>query len=130
MGRPAPETPAPPPAAVEAPQTWAFRSDETSVTLAAGEGTEVKATMRAGDQLAWSWRTDGGEVHHEFHGEPAGAPPDVYTSYEIGTAAASEGEFEAPFEGVHGWYWKNDTAATVVVTVKTTGVYGRIARVH
>lgn len=121
---------APPPQEAAPPLEFKFRTDELSVTLTPGQGTEVKAVMRAGDQMAWAWHTDGAPVHHEFHGEPKGAAKDVYSSYEIGTAPSSQGEFEAPFEGLHGWYWKNDGPAPVVVTVNTTGVYSHISRIH
>lgn len=107
-----------------------FRTDELSVTIAPKEGTEVKAVMRAGDQLLYSWDTAGGRVFYDFHGEPAGAPSDVFTSFKKGTRGAAEGEFEAPFDGVHGWYWRNVGPKKVTVTLKTSGVYSTISEIH
>jgi hypothetical protein len=118
-------TGSPPPAEDPSP---AFRSDQLSLTLKANESTEVKAVMRAGDQLIYTWETDGGELFFDFHGEPKGAAADVFTSFEKGTMALSQGTFEAPFEGVHGWYWKNRTRQPVTVTLKTSGGYQSIAR--
>jgi hypothetical protein len=111
-----------------APAAYAFRRDELALTLQAGEGTEVKAVMRAGDQLVYAWSADRGELFFDFHGEAKGAPPDVFTSYEKGSAPAAEGEFEAPFEGIHGWYWKNRTDAPITVKLTTSGVYASISR--
>ena len=107
-----------------------FRTDELSVTIAPKKGTEVKAVMRAGDQLVYSWEAVGGRVFYDFHGEPEGAAPDVFTSFDKGTKGASAGDFEAPFDGVHGWYWQNVGIEPVTVTLKTTGVYSKIAEKH
>lgn len=117
---PAPEPPAEP--------VHEFRTDEIEVTLGPGKGTEVKAVMRKGDQLVYSWETDGPRVFYDFHGEEAGAPADEFTSHEEGTKSAADGAFEAPFAGVHGWYWHNKTARPVRVRLKTSGVYASIGQ--
>lgn len=111
-----------------APAAYAFRSDELSLTLKPGEGAEIKAVMRAGDQMVYEWTADKGEVFFDFHGEPKGAAPDVFTSFEKGSKGAAKGDFEAPFEGIHGWYWKNRTTAAVTIQLKTSGVYEKIGR--
>jgi hypothetical protein len=115
---------APAPAAPE----YRFRTDSLTVELAPGQGTEVKAVMRAGDQLVYTWTSDGDPVRYDFHGEPAGAPPEVFTSFAQGTSPRENGTFEAPFDGVHGWYWKNVGASRVSIHLETTGVYASIAR--
>lgn len=106
----------------------AFRTDELSLTLKPGEGAEIKAVMRAGDQMVYSWTADKGELFFDFHGERKGAPSNVFTSFEKGSKASAEGAFEAPFEGVHGWYWNNPTGESVTVQLKTSGVYETIGR--
>jgi len=107
---------------------YAFRTDELTLTLKPNEGTEVKAVMREGDQLVYSWTADSGELFFDFHGEPKGAPADVFTSFEKGSEGSAKGTFEAPFEGVHGWYWKNRTSEAITVRLNTSGVYKTIAR--
>jgi len=119
--------PAPTPAPV-APAAFEFRTDTVEVNLRPGEGTEVKAVMRAGDQLVYTWTADGGAVLYDFHGEPKGAAADVFTSYAKGTSPTEKGTFEAPFEGIHGWYWKNTGPSGVTVKLETTGVYASIGR--
>jgi len=106
----------------------AFRTDELKLTLQPGEGAEIKAVMREGDQLVYNWAADRGELFFDFHGEPKGAPSNEFTSFEKDTKAAAKGEFEAPFEGTHGWYWKNKTDAPITVDLKTSGVYQSIGR--
>jgi hypothetical protein len=106
------------------------RSDKVSFTLKPGESTEVKAVIGLGGVLSYSWSTDGGRLFYDFHGEPKGAAADVFTSFEKGTAEAASGDFEAPFEGVHGWYWKNVGTAPVNLRLKTRGAYSKISRLH
>jgi hypothetical protein len=117
-----------PAAEPDAPLTYSFRSDELQLTLKPAEGAEIKATMRGGDQMMYAWTADKGELYFDLHGEPKGAPPDVFTSFETGTTGAAEGDFEAPYEGIHGWYWENRGTEVVTVTLKTSGVYAKIAR--
>jgi len=114
----------------ESPPVATFRTDEFTLTLAPNEGTEVKAAMAGEAQLIYSWTVQGGRVFYDFHGEPKGAPSDVFTSFEKGTAASAKGEFEAPFEGVHGWYWKNVGKQPVTIQLRTSGLYTSIARLQ
>lgn len=110
------------------PAGSADSAEEVRLTLAPGEGTEVKATMRAGEQFDYTWATDGAEVRFELHGEEAGAPADEYTSYEKGASTGASGTFRAPFDGTHGWYWRNRTSAPVTITVTAKGTFERFAR--
>lgn len=112
-----------------APQPYSEHDDETRMTLRVNEGAEIKADIRSGATLVYDWATVGGEVlYFDFHGEPEGAAPEVFTSFETGTRAAASGTFDAPFTGSHGWYWKNKTDAPVTVVLKTRGVYRDLGR--
>lgn len=102
---------------------------EVRLTLAPNEGTEVKATMTAGDEMEYSWSTDGANVNFELHGEAIGAASDEYTSYEKGTSVGEDGKFRAPFDGTHGWYWRNRTDAPLAITVKATGKFSKFVQV-
>lgn len=111
-----------------APAANAFRTDELTLVLQPGEGAEIKAVMRAGEQMLYGWNADKGELFFDFHGEAKGAPSSEFTSFEKGSKSTAEGVFEAPFEGTHGWYWKNRGDGVVTVTLKTSGVYESIGR--
>lgn len=114
----------PEPAAGTAPVTaGAGQNGEVTLTLAPDEGTEVKATMKAGDKLEYQWSTGGPKVNYELHGEEFGAAASEYTSYEKGTSAGESGTFQAPFEGTHGWFWRNRTGEPLTITVKATGTF-------
>jgi len=106
-----------------------FRTDEMTVTLESGEGVEVKAAMRQGERLVFSWTSSGGAVDVDMHGEVAGAADDAYTSYMKGEGQTSgHGALEAPVAGNHGWFWQNLNDTPVTVTVKVSGFYEKLFR--
>lgn len=113
-----------------APQTTAtskVRSDVTSVTLDPGQGAEIKATMTKGLRLTYDWSVSGGAVNYDTH---ADAPGIDYHGYDKGQNSAGErGQLMAPFDGKHGWFWRNRGDAPVTVTLRTEGTYTGIKRV-
>ena len=107
-------------------QAQEARTDEMSVTLAPGEGAEIKLVMVKGAQANYSWTANGAAVNFDTHGDGGGEN----ISYEKGRGVAEdEGVLEAAFDGNHGWFWRNRTDADVTVTLKTSGAYTDIKRV-
>jgi hypothetical protein len=101
------------------------RTDEMSVTLAPGEGAEIKLVMVKGAQANYAWTANGAVVNFDTHGDGGGQN----ISYEKGRGVAEdEGVLEAAFDGNHGWFWRNRTDAPVTVTLKTSGAYSDIKR--
>lgn len=113
----------------EAPLVYVVQSAEQAVTLAPGEGREVKAAMKAGGEFNYKWSTNGAPVHYELHGEPDGGKDGEYSSYDIGVSAGEVGKFRAPFAGTQGWYWRNDAKQPVTVTVKAKGTWATFVTV-
>jgi hypothetical protein len=104
-----------------------YRSDELSLTLRPNEGAEIKASMEQGERFVFSWVAEGGAVNFDMHGERLGAKNDDFTSFWKGRNASSgHGEFQAPFPGTHGWYWRNRGAQPVTIKVKTSGFYEKL----
>ena len=113
----------------EAPQlaASAVRSDVTSVTLEPGQGAEVKATMAEGLRLTYDWSVSGGTVNYDTHADGPGID---YHGYDKGkNSAGQRGQLVAPFDGKHGWFWRNRGDAPVTVTLRTEGAYTEIKRV-
>ncbi|MGE0362909.1 MAG: hypothetical protein AB7H93_14805 [Vicinamibacterales bacterium] len=105
-----------------------YRTDEMSITLAAGEGAEIKAEMAAGEHLVYSWTATGNGVDVDMHGEAAGGQGGD-RSYQTGEFQTSgHGALVAPMAGNHGWFWQNLNDDPVTVTVKTAGFYRRLFR--
>ena len=103
------------------------RTDVTELTLAPGEGAEVKAIMAEGASLQYEWSVQDGHVNFDTH---ADAPGISYHGYAKGRESTGEaGTLVAAFDGSHGWFWRNRSGATVTVTLKTDGSYSEIKRV-
>lgn len=98
-----------------------------TVTLKPGEGAEIKLEMLKGAKASYEWTSAGGRVNHDTHGDgPGGATHSFSKGREM---ERDSGELIAPFDGNHGWFWRNRSAGVVTVTLKTTGTYRNIKRV-
>lgn len=108
----------------------AYRADEMVITLPANQGLEVKTHLAKGATLIYAWKTKNAEkLSHDFHGEPVNAKEDEFESFILEDGVSeSKGTLIAPFTGVHGWYWKNETSAPVTVVLKASGFYTDIFR--
>jgi hypothetical protein len=107
----------------------AFRADEMSVTLQPGEGAEVKAQIRKGEQFVFTWASDGGPVKSDMHGEPFNAKPNEFTTYwKVAQQSGGQGSFVAPFDGIHGWFWRNKGDKPVTIHVKVSGFHEKLYR--
>lgn len=106
----------------------AAQTDTITVTLKPGEGAEVKAAMKRGAVLAYSWKTSGGVVNHDTHAEETGVANSTH-SYKKGRGVAGdEGTLQAAFDGSHGWFWRNRGSEPVTITLTTSGAYSDLKR--
>ncbi|MEH6470905.1 MAG: transmembrane anchor protein [Halopseudomonas sp.] len=101
-------------------------SDQKVITLMPGEATEIKLAMSKGATVAYEWAVEGGAVNFDTHGD---SPTLNYYGYGKGRQATGDsGVLEAAFDGKHGWYWRNRSAAAVTITLNTEGEYQSIQR--
>ncbi len=108
--------------AAYAQEAW---QDEITFTLQPGEYTEIKATMEEGATLFYAWTSNGGRVNFDLHAHSGGQ--DV--TYEKGRGQTEgEGNFETPFAGDHGWFWRNRDDQAVTVILQLRGDYSTIVR--
>lgn len=119
------------PAAVEPALVEAEgQKHEMSISLAPGQGAEIKLEMLKGSQVNYFWTANGGVVNYDTHGDPYNAPREFYHGYGKGRATPEDqGVLEAAFDGKHGWFWRNRTSKPVTVTLRTEGDYIAIKRV-
>lgn len=108
------------------PAKW--RTDTIDVPVPAGKGLEFKLTMKKGEGLvyhiSYGTLTDPGQMLTEFHGHTPqvnGVGDLMFYSRTGGTPES--GVFTAPWDGIHGWYLKNDSPADVVVRLELAGFY-------
>ncbi len=100
-----------------------FRSSVEEVILAPGSGTEVMMVLAEKQAILYQWTVEGGRVYSDFHGHD---PKD--TSYwvqyrESAADMANYGSLVAPFEGQHGWYFRNDGQSELVISVRISGYF-------
>lgn len=102
-------------------------SDVTTLTLAPGEGAEIKLVMAKDSAVEYDWSAAGGAVNFDIH---ADAPGISYHGYGKGSNSGGEqGTLVAAFDGSHGWFWRNRSGGAVTITLRTQGNYTEIKRV-
>jgi hypothetical protein len=111
-------------------QPGRYQFDSREITLAPGEGMEIKYNMKKGAGLVFSW-TASANLAFEFHGEPNVKPAgkegtDYFESYELDDKTGkdqSHATFLAPSTGIHGWFWENKTDKDVTLKLVSAGFY-------
>jgi len=106
----------------------AILNHEMQVTLAPDEGAEIKVDMSKNNKVQYTWWTDRGKINFDVHGDSKKLNI-KYHNYYKGSEQRKEGKIEAAFDGSHGWFWRNRTPKTIIVTIKTRGEYTAIKRV-
>jgi len=106
-----------------APQEREYKQETIDLQLGPRDSVEYKYRLDKGEALLYSWKATG-RVNVEFHAEPDGAPQGYAETYEKqdGREAAS-GTLTAPFSGIHGWFWENQSDTPVTVTLSAAGFY-------
>ena len=111
-----------PPPEVQYPQ----REDTIEVVVPAEKGIEYKFKSLKYGSTKYEWATDEGVVYIDFHGDVKQENPPKNVFYESYTLAYSNnmaGTLTAPFEGKHGWYFRNETKEDIIVTIRLNGNY-------
>ena len=104
--------------------TSALKTNQMSVTLKPGEGTEIKLEVLKGKSVSYEWTAVGGPVNFDTHGEPYNGEKGYFHSYSKGKQVKSDkGEFTAIFDGTHGWFWRNRSNSDVTISLRTAGDY-------
>jgi hypothetical protein len=122
-------TPAPTATAAAHDDPKPFRTDTIDIPIAAAEqdGSELeyKVHMTSGQALVYSWSVAApkDEFYVDFHSEQRPSAKEHVVSHKVGLMTASNGSLTAPFEGIHGWYFQNQSLKPVVVHLKISGFY-------
>lgn len=100
-----------------------YRVDRRTFELPPGAFLEYKFSLEEGDAMLYSW-TATDSVRSEMHSEEDGAPEGTAELFEVEESTAGRhGSYVAPFPGIHGWYWLNETDDTVRVTLHAAGFF-------
>ena len=106
-----------------APQERGYQQETVDLKIGPRDSVEYKYRLDKGEALLYSWKATG-RVNYELHAEPDGAPRGYAESYEKKDATQNaSGTLTAPFSGIHGWYWENQSDREVTVTLSAAGFY-------
>jgi hypothetical protein len=112
-------------------QAQKWRADTIDIPVPAKDELEYKLAMTKGQGVVYA--ISYGDLEHpglmvsEFHGHTAkGADGTGDLMFYSKTGGVTEnGVFLAPWDGIHGWYLKNDSEKDVVVKLEIAGFYER-----
>lgn len=108
-------------------EQYVEQADTINVVVLPGKGIEYKFRALKHASVKYDWATDSNQVVYiDFHGEvhQENPPENVfYESYALVYSNNMAGTFTSPFEGRHGWYFRNENKDTVTVTLRLQGQY-------
>ena len=100
-----------------------YRIDLRTFELEPGGFVEYKYRLEAGRTMVYSW-TASSWVRSEMHSEADTAPVGTAEFFEVAEETLHRhGSYVAPFPGIHGWYWLNETDRPVTVTLHAAGFF-------
>jgi len=101
-----------------------LRAEVVTIEIGANEQMEYKLQMVEGMTIVYSWQTDGGALYSDFHADPFNDLDDEPVRYaEEFDVAGGRGGLTAGYSGNHGWFWRNDSDAPVVVELDVRGFF-------
>ncbi len=103
-------------------QTAPFKREAIQITLSPKEGMEYKYRLEKGAGMLYSWASTG-VIHWELHSQPDGAPSGYAEFFDTNDGDRSHGVYSAPFPGIHGWWWENQSDREVTISLTSAGFY-------
>ena len=113
-------------------QRFEFKSSVIEISLGAQQDLEYMLNMKQGGSISYAWQANDLLAPEfllaEFHGHTirdSDAPGEVMF-YKEGRNDSSEGYLVAPFDGIHGWYFSNESTEDINITLNLSGFYSLI----
>ena len=113
-------------------QRFDFNSDIIEIHLDAQQDLEYMVNMKQGGSISYDWQavnlTDPELLLAEFHGHTIREDdmPGEVMFYKEGRDESSEGYLVAPFDGIHGWYFSNESMKPINIVLTISGFYSII----
>jgi len=107
----------------------AYRTDQIEIPVPANSDLEYMLEMKQGYSVSYEWRST--DISNpelllaEFHGHTVrdSEEPGNVMFFKQGRGETSNGYLVAPFDGVHGWYFSNETDSDINITLSLSGFY-------
>jgi hypothetical protein len=107
---------------VAVPAGAKFVSDHWQYELLPYDSIEMKYKLAQGQPMVFSWHAPV-PLHYDMHSVPDQGGNDATESFAITDAASQTAVYVAPFTGIHGWFWQNQTLNPVTVSIDATGAF-------
>ena len=104
------------------PANAKFVSDHWEYELLPYDSIEMKYKLAQGQPMIFSWRARV-PVHFDMHSVPDKGGNPATESFAISDASALTAAYVAPFTGIHGWFWQNQTLKNVTISIDATGAF-------
>ena len=102
--------------------TVPFRTDDIDIPIGKDGELEYKVRMQSGGTLVYSWKCPE-PLYIDFHGESDKDPGNAVSYTVTQEAKEGHGSLIAPFAGIHGWFYQNQTDHVTVIHLKMSGFY-------
>ncbi|HEX7236146.1 MAG TPA: hypothetical protein VF405_04230 [Gammaproteobacteria bacterium] len=114
--------------AVHQPEDRPIQTRTVTLTLKAGQETEIKTVLRTNKVIVYTWHSEGGPAYCDLHGHDPAAGSEFFVRYREDQEGATDvtGSLVAPFDGEHGWYWLNINEVPITITLTVTGFFDDI----
>jgi hypothetical protein len=107
----------------------AYRADQVDIPVPANSDLEYMLDMKQGYSVSYQWSS--ADISNpelllaEFHGHTVrdSDEPGNVMFFKQGRGETSNGYLVAPFDGVHGWYFSNETDQDINITLSLSGFY-------
>ena len=106
-----------------------FNSDVIEIPLNAQQDLEYMVSMKQGGSFSYNWRVENlsnpNLLLAEFHGHTirSNDEPGEVMFYNEKRGDSSEGYLVAPFDGIHGWYFSNESSDTINIIINISGFH-------
>ena len=106
-----------------------YQADRVEIPVPANSDLEYMLDMKQGHSVSYQWRST--DISNpelllaEFHGHTVrdSEEPGNVMFFKQGRGDTSDGYLVAPFDGVHGWYFSNETDSDISITLSLSGFY-------
>jgi hypothetical protein len=99
-----------------------FVSDHWEYELLPYDSIEMKYKLAQGQPMIFAWHAPV-PMHYDMHSVPDRGGNPATESFAIADAPSQTAVYVAPFAGIHGWFWQNQTLDNVTVSIDATGAF-------
>ena len=99
-----------------------FVADHWEYELLPYDSIEMKYKLAQGQPMIFAWHA-AVPVHYDMHSVPDQGGNPATESFAITDARSQTAVYIAPFTGIHGWFWQNQTLNPVTVSIHATGAF-------